>query len=356
MTQLVFCSICLTAYIFSVWAKKRDSMFAMLVCISILSVAAGLRAENVGADTALYVQSFKNYFPYGWFAEEKGFRLISNALMDIFNNVGWVLLAWAFIINAFIILRLWDYRKECNFSFMVLLYILILYIFTMNGMRQAAAIALVFYATRYLEQKKYFIFIVFLIVAMSIHVTSAIGIGYLFVYLWQNASNKSKKYMLIPLAVMIGITIWFLSVYESFHITHYFSMERFNVNITFFYRVFCLVAALVLQSEGISNIKIKEVYGDSTPVVKIRLLDKETIFYLCGLLLASFGMFFSTIGRIGLYYLPFEIVFFGKTAMVGKNRYPCKLLILVFAVYSFGLELIANGNGIFPYIINLPWK
>ncbi len=352
MGQMTFCAIILVALLCLCMADKKSSKLFLWIGIAILTLAAGLRNENVGVDTHAYIYSLNNNFPVSWQFTEAGFRALSNVLMAVFkHNATWVLVVYAFVTNALILIRLWDFRTKCSYSYMVFLYLTINYINTMNIMRQFVSIAIVFFATRFLEKRRYLIFIIFLIFATSIHSTALLGVVFLVVYFWENASPKQKRWLWIPIAIIIPVAVYYILNYESGHIANYFSQYTSNLNITYIYRVGAFLLAMMLQMIE-KQIVFKRNERKESMLIPVKWTDKETVFYIIGLGTSSFGMFFSFLSRLGMYYLMYEMVFWGRVVKEGKSRQITLALSLIYAIYVFGMELIYNGSKIFPYGIH----
>ena len=49
------------------------------------------------------------------------------------------------------------------------------------------------------ESKKYIVFIIFQLIASLIHTTALLGVAYLTIYFWRNATLKQKKIILMPI-------------------------------------------------------------------------------------------------------------------------------------------------------------
>ena len=204
---------------------------------------------------------------------------------------------------------------------------------------------------RFLEKKNYLIFILLVIFATSIHSTALLGVVFLFVYFWENASSKQKRWLWIPIAIIISVTVYYILNYESGHIANYFSQHTSNLNITYIYRVGAFILAMMLQMIG-KQIVFKRNEQKESIMIPLKWTDKETVFYIIGLGTSSFGMFFSFLSRLGMYYLMYEMVFWGRAVKEGKSKQITLALSLIYAVYVFGMELIYNGSKIFPYGIH----
>lgn len=352
MSQILFCFICIFAFMLMYLSDEKNNKKILLFAVIFLSLAAGLRADNVGVDTPGYIYSLNNDFPIPWKFEEEGFRFISRFLMNICNNTTCILFVYSLLTNLLILYRLWDFRTKCSFKFMSFMYLTIYYINTMNIIRQCIAIALIFWATRFLEKKKYLLFIIILIIASSIHKTALLGVFFFFVFFWKNATTIQRKYLLIPIIIIMPITVYFVLKAETGHISNYLSQNTANINITFVYRLGCFLIAMILQNIKYGFVIVKNKAKKNDYCIPIKWSDNDTIFYLFGLITSSLGMFYSYMSRIGLYYLMYEIVFWGKTIKNGKNKQVLFIFITIYALYVFLYELIVNGSKIFPYSIH----
>lgn len=266
--------------------------------------------------------------------------------MALFDNPTAVFLVIAVATNLLVMLRLWDYRDTASFAYMSFFYITVFYIGTMNTMRQYLAVAIVFFATRFLERKRYMPFAVSLLIAMTIHTTALMGVVYLFVFLWQNTAKKKRVYLGIAAAVLIPVSVIFVVGYEHGHIDNYFSNSVDNVNMTFIYRVVCFLIALLLIWITDGRGKTRTRCG----VPSLSCGDSPIpLFVFIGLLASSAGMMFEYLERLGYYFSLFEAVFWG--AAIQKNAWGWLYFLMptVYALYVFGYELAFNGSGIFPF-------
>jgi len=349
MGYVLFITICVGALILFKLADQKENRLLLVLGVIVLSLGAGLRKDNVGLDTYQYISAFRTDFSVMWLFKETGFREISRFLMKIFSgNTTCLLLTYAIATNSLIFYRLWDFRKDCSYSYMSFLYITLHYINTMNIMRQYIAIAIVFFATRFLERRGYIKFCGALLIAVLLHSSALLGILFLIVYYWKVAPNKQKKWMLFPLLIAIPIISIILIRTQSVQITNYFSQKRMDINITFLYRVIVFILILVLQYSRKEIVIFKGLKAERK---RIGFNKCESIFYIAGLAISALGMFFSFLSRLGLYYLMFELVFWGEVIKRGKSKQLAFLLVSTYAVYIFVCEFIFNGSGIFPYSI-----
>lgn len=350
MTQLLYIAMLAIAFGFAFYVQKSKKKRYIFVIIAIFTFIAGFRGISCGVDTPAYYEHIIKGFQNHWQFREEGFRFVSTLIMNVFNNPQLVFVLCAFVTNLLILFRLWDFKDDADYSFMILLYILLYYSNTMNIMRQYVAVALVFYGTRYLRKNK-FLFISFVLVAFFFHRSSLLALGFLVISFWVGFSKKQKLFYFFPLSlVMIGIVAYIAS-YLASDIASYSSQVVHNLNIPYFYLLIITIGVIILQKKRVHVI----MYGESASRFYLDFSKYlEIIYYvLIGLGLSGLSMFFSFVGRTGLYYSIFEIVFWGIACKRFKNYKLNKVLILIYAVYVFALVIFRNDYLLFPYSIYL---
>ena len=348
MDKQIFLFLLVASLLFCWRADKTNNKKMLLIPIIILSLLAGLRSDRIGTDTYGYVYSITHGFPYGYMFPELGFRYISNLIYNATQNYTHVLLFFALVTNLLILIRFWDFRDQCSYSYMSFFYIFAFYINTLNIMRQYVALALVFYASRYLEKKKYWIFLVFLFISVNIHSSSILGLLFIFIYVWDSLSKKQKILLILPLILIGALSVKYTIAFSMEQIINYSNQRNSNVNFTYFYKLIVFALMLYLNK---SHFYIK-IFRKKSESVPIKIRDKETEIYFGGLLLSALGMFFLFMSRIGLYYLMFEPVFWGRAVKTGKNRDVAFLLSLVYVLYTFYHLFVLDDCFIFPYSIH----
>ena len=366
MDKLFLVSAIIIAVFFAKIADKYQNKKYIYISILIFSLIAGLRATSVGIDTKAYYYSFNNNFPYTWQFKENGFRVVSNILLNIFGDPVFLMIIYALITNVLIVNRLWDFRKKYNFTFMIFLYGFVFFIETLNIMRQFIAISVIFYATKLLSKKKYVTFSIIVLIMTTIHKTSLLALLILVIYFWKNLSTKNKIMLGIPIFMIATVGVVFVLKYESDHILNYFGEDNriSNLNLTFIYRFVIFVFSYMLYRSKkiiVYGKKIKDKNKDKEENAELINTESELLgldlivwVYFIGLCLTSMGMFFFVMARLGYYYLIFELLYWGyMTNKNNKNRKLNMLMISIYAIYVFSLELLKNGSGIFPYMFYL---
>lgn len=348
-TYIVYILLLVFVILFSYQAQRTQKRKYLWLLIIALTLVAGCRAFTVGKDTESYIRIFK-YLEndmWDWAHGEIGFKLFSQAFLKIFNNYTLLLLFYAFVTNALIVLRLWDFRKISSFPWMAVCYYISFYFFTMNIMRHCFAISIVFYATKYIEQKKYLKYLCFIGIATLFHTSSLIGVGFIALDVFQwHFLNRKQKFFIGAALFMSPLIVYFILRTVSDY-SHYFSTtNEASVGGMILAKLALYILGLLLFY------KSKPGKAECDGIIES---EKYTIrcvklYYLLGLLLTSFGYFFLYMERIGLPFYLFECVYFGMLVKITKGKQIFRIVLTLLYMYLFITDLISNGQGVLPYI------
>jgi len=343
--------VIITTFLAKMGKRKNNKKLSIFLIILILTLYSGVRAESVGTDTLNYVthinlwQTIESYIRY---PTEPGLRIISILSSYISNNISTVLIIIALIINTLIILRLWSYRDKLSFTTSIFIYSASYYIMTFSGIRQWIAIAIVFYASKYILEKSFIKYIFLILLATLFHNTAIIAIGIPIIDIFSSKYKYHKKSLLISLIIfpLIIFSVLFLAEYNFQLISQY---SNYIENIT-------------LQSGSGITLWIRIIIGllikftinkDTFSSLDEYLFFKRTYnVYFVGLIIIIPGYYLANINRLALYYTIYELIIFG---IVSKNRKKGKLyfvfiLILAYTVLMFIIGLMSSGFGHMPYI------
>ena len=336
--QYIFCII--ATLFFSYIADKKENRFYVFMCAFILSLFCGFRGIGTGVDTINYY-NFMSYIRSTGisFGSDIGFSLISYLLMGYFDNPYYPLVIFAFVTNFLIVFRLWDFRKEASFPLMLLIYMSIHYPYTFNIVRQFLAIAIIFWATRYIERSEYFKYIVLNILASTIHSSALLGFTFLFITFGYN--TKKKKYKIV------GFGVAFLFLFASIYLfkdniikyEKYFTVVEGEIHAMTILKIMCLlIVAYSNQLFKNDRFSISK-YGEAIPMQK-----QIPIIYIGGLAFAALGMAFTFMNRIGFYFLMFEMPFWGQAVRAKMNRNVYRFFIILILGYILVATFISGES------------
>lgn len=322
--------VILIAFILSYFAQKYNNR-KILFCVFIwLSLCCGLRNEFIGNDTSNYITFFYDIKYFGvFYGSDIGFSILSYILMYMFNNPYILLLIYSLITNYFIIYRLWDFRNKASFSLMILIYSIIYYPYCFNIVRQFLAIALIFWATKYLEQKNYKKFMLINFIAVTFHTTAIIGlISLLIEEDFVKIINKYKKHFIIFLLIFSFLILIFFSS-NIYKYLSYFLLINFNLHSMIIFKLFCVL--MICFINYYQDKKIEPFYKNC--IVQLRN-NKIMLYYFIGLILSLSGMFYDYMNRIGFYFLMFEMPFWG--IVIKHHKYKkIYIMLIVFILFFY---------------------
>ena len=337
MIYLIFLVSAILAFI----AQKKNSRFFAGLLVIVLSLFVGLRSANVGVDTEMYYAIFQR-LQRGVFSPniEKEFLWFCYVLLKIMDTEH-LLLLFSFATNALIIARLWSLRDKESFLMMSLLYILFFYCETANIFRQYMAIAIVFYATAFLEKQKPIAFFALLMSAMVFHRSAMLGAAYYPLY-YLIRNNRLEKHLEIELAgaVVLAAAAMLILTYRGGRYLDIYSSGKLRIGLLYPAKFFLVCVYLFANIR-----KFKECKYDKE-FIFTRLISA---FYLLGIVLSSAGYYEDSLYRIGLYYIIYETVFIPHVCRKGINRYlfsASYLLLVSFVAYNFYL---AGWSGLANY-------
>lgn len=335
-------------------AQRFKKRIAVWMIILLLTLFAGLRADNVGVDTMNYTTNLSNGY---YRLYEIGFRLLSEPFA-INGQVSLYLLCVAAIINTLFILRLWELRDSLHFSFAVFLFIIMHFSATMNTMRQYIACAIIFWGTRFLFQRKAVPYIICVLTAMCFHKTSFIAMGLLAVYFvnWRHM-NGIQKLLSICLFLTLPVGLYYIYTtelidYVTIRSQYYFRNEAKQGWFIYF------EVAVMLLLPLLNRQKVKCTKSEQVSVTRVSWL-----FGFLGIVLSLIGYQIQFMGRIALYYSIFSLPLYSiawKTTHIAASRVHgrikttdlfTRLAILCVTVPPFILQLINNSYRILPYTL-----
>lgn len=330
-------------FLLALAAEKKNSFFFVICLIFLLGGFVGLRSRSVGIDTDVYYQILTNV-QMGVFSSnvEIGFLGVCWILLKVFS-VEQVILIFSLLTEMLIVCRLWSMRKQHSFSLMTFLFMITYYSETANIMRQYLAIALIFYGTSYLDQKRYFRFLILLIIATSFHYSSIIAILYIPLYAMFSdveriKRNKAFLVSLISLPVVVGVGGYVIlgkyGDYLSSSNSSFGWLQPLKLVLACF---FCLV------NYGIFNwYRIRKRYLSVNNGQYYLTIEREpntknfntiALCYIMGVGLTCLGYINSSLYRIGLLFQPFEFPFVASAFKYKHNSYFFKLVYIVLFLF-----------------------
>lgn len=341
--------------------KKRGFAIAIVV---VLSFVAGFRGYYVGRDTRNYIAIFSYLKNGGGYSgvvlatlnKDVGFGILCKVLLTICNSYSFPFLVFAIIIYGFTIGRFWELRDKISFSLATFAFYSFYFFETMNTVRQFCAVAIVFWASRYLQKRKYVPFMIAVLIATVLfHRTALLGILYLAIELfsWKDLNKKQKKLLstlIILGTVFSGYIISRVGLFTEAY-QHYFRSAEANIGLR-------VIALLILFFASFVLYQKQNVTEDNTTEQSDRYLVRNTrIYYLLSCALGSIGYFFEFMGRIGYIFAFYQFVYFGLLSRekYWQYRWILKAMMFIIIAYVLFTYIFAN-NGAWHHPYQFFWS
>lgn len=344
--------------VLSYLAEKSNNLLPVITLTSIFCFVAGFRNISVGRDTEEYVRILINAHNGILYRKDPGFSILCRILM-VFNNYSICFIFFSIIIYGFIVARLWELRKYASFCVSCVSFYSFYYFETLNIMRQFCAIAIIFWATRYIERKDYIKFIGCLTFAtLCFHKSAIIGCTFFIFELifWKSLSKWNKFFLTIGLlsgVVFGGALLPKLLVYTQQY-KHYFYVKKENIGLRVPALIIILLFSLLVLERKKTLFALLKIKKDSNFE---QLRSYTILYYIVGVGLSAIGYFYDVTQRIGYYFILYVFVYFGMLFKSSKQKYKMKTKIfqevMIIGVVSYvllGYLIKNNGSFHHPYI------
>lgn len=353
---LFFLIICITSiqyYFRFVINDFRESKINLkyqpwLVTLVLMTVILGLR-YRVGTDYMNYIHIFELYKsgakPIG---VEIGYELLNKIILFFGLNFWGVFFISSAITNYFVLKTF----HEKSYNFFLSVYILFgigFIFFQTNGIRQALAISLIFYGTKYLIDKNFKKYLLFCLLASLFHISALIMIP---VYWFSRI--KLKKFIVI-LILLIGLIFFVFPSnleYILSNILHYLTPTFYRNYLTeIFSNKGAINTGLFVIGEAFLSIIIYIVLPSNK-----KLTNQGKVYYnlylfsiLSKLLLGRFNVLNRFINYFTIYHTLFVPYFFSKIKSVKLTKFILFTSILIYYGMQMILGLKVNVHDIIPY-------
>ncbi len=341
-------------------SKTRYRIFLIMLII-ILTLFGGLRNDSVGTDTLYYKWAFTEINKGNYeLLYEPGFVFFSKVILIVSNaNYTFLFIIIEFLTVLFSIIRLWELRDEIDFVYSIFIYYCIFYLPSFNIMRQALAMALLFWGTRYLFKEQYLKFLIVLIISVSIHLAAIVCIAYMALYLIIQNQYETMKKNVILLLSLAGIVIPFTVVVlqmdrVQYYMRTYFAESKRNgkLGIPIIIIVVLSIELLNLFIES-GKKKLKECGTKSSKsIIETEVLNKFSKYaYIASLVVYTMLRHFDTANRISRYFLIFELIYYTNKYDIKVIQQIKRVFVVFFALYSLYVVLSRGQMDIMPYTL-----
>ncbi|MCI8568944.1 MAG: EpsG family protein [Bacilli bacterium] len=160
--------------------SKKLSIALSVICVLILSLFAGFRSLDVGIDISVYGERFFRYcrrfstiISYlSTLNMEKGYLVLNYLVYKLSNNLHVFLFVLQLISASIVYIIAYREKEKGSMWLIVLTYLLLWYNTTFNILRQSISVAILLYAYKFIEDKKYIKYAISVGIAFLFHKSS----------------------------------------------------------------------------------------------------------------------------------------------------------------------------------------
>lgn len=321
-------------------SRHKKQLFLWIFVGLLFTLFIGLR-DNVGADWPNYLDMFER-LSYGmtYFEalvhDDPAFWLLMVWMHDLDLGIYGVNLIGAVIFMTGLIIFL---RRQPNpWLGLTIAVSYAIVVVTMGYVRQGIALGMLFWAISALGDRKFFRFIILVVLAATFHKSAVLMVG---LGIFQQGKGKKIK-ILAVIFVAIGVYMAFLSGYEE-RFSNVYIEQQMQSSGAYIRIVMNLIPSLIFLR---FRKEWKAQYNDYSFWYMIAL----------GSIVSLFAVGFATtaVDRVALYFIPIQIAVFSRLPMLLQRRVPIKittsLVVLYFGLIFFGwLNFATNAYAWLPY-------
>lgn len=365
--------VCFALSVFFAYLAKKAQNRINFIVFSILSIAvttllAGLRDITIGIDTSNYYVNtwskaliLREYSLWEYLQlyivgsrgrVEVLFALLVGIVARITADYQVFLTLVHLIIVSCVYIGAFRMRKHAEPDFVMLLFYLLYYNYSLNISRQYIAMAIVFAAVADIERGKFFRYIVFTLIAFLFHNTGIIGLAPMLVYLILYPRNQMKNVTMLrkitACVIIVGAVFAFVP------------MVRVLINMGILSRKYLYY----LNSDQTSSYKLvfvflfTEIIGVAIFWRNFQKYDRIANFFLfCSIsfvLLYELATMIAYGKRVAAYFSLLNIVSLGileKCPRLAGNKIIVRTgIVVVLLIYWIYVFFLRNASETVPYI------
>lgn len=313
-------------------ARSKAERYICVVAFGVLVFLAAFRSENVGADTGGYINDYNNIvlLKYSDIIGKYASYWVFYSLMKIFNMMNLPL--WAFFgIVEFVyissIARLINrYSKDKLYS--IILFVVLLYSFSLAGMKQVFAMGLMLYSFIEFMDKRYIRAIALAVLAYFSHPVAMI---FLFAYLLYVIKEKSYFFLVI-FGIVLLFVIGSMTTMASFvsylgddHFETYLEKSEGYSSVVLIFYLLLLISALPFYKS----------YSKTTMSKGLARFELGCICVACSLQYLAF--FSPNLFRLAYLYTPFYLILLPNafSSQSGNASQIAKYIVLFGAIFFY---------------------
>lgn len=321
--------------------KTKKNVF-VIIGLAIPILISELRYD-VGTDFDTYVAMYDSIEGFSTSNVELLFLVISKMAMFL-GNIQYMFAIYSALTIIFVYKSLEYNKNKYSLSLTFFLYLFLHFAISLNIIRQALAVAIVFFSYRYLVEKNFNKFIFWILIASISHITALIFLPmYFIVPKDEEKLGKFQRIQVIAIIIIMFVVFNFNELLQ--YITNFSMFDKYIVYTNevsgqkkslilklLLLCVFLCFRKQLIAYEGKNNIYI--------------------IIFIIGVILEFTGLFSAFIKRIAMYFSISEIYLISCSPKIfkKKDRNIVLLAIIFYAITIFIIAFYIKGQSdIIPY-------
>ena len=335
--------------------NKNKLIYFLLsaVAIGLGAFLAGARAETIGTDIQTYgkyvfagAAETSNIFVFyaGNTQFEPLFLLLNYVVARFTSNPHWFYFFLQLLTLLFVYLGVTGLRDRIHPAIGMCTYYTLFYAFSLNGMRQAAAMAIIFWGFRFIERKQWKKYVIAVLLAAGFHYTAvAFVVFYPMYQIIAHSDNKRRTDAWLSLA-MVGLAVGFRIIVQILALfvpkySRYLAGNGFSMSLNpLILRLPFLLVMLILY----------RVYRK-----KEKSIDFWLVLLVGDMIFAQLRSIIPALYRISLFFGMIKIYAYPGLAIGFKKesrwRYYVVLVAGLFLIWFYQIVLQGNEE-VYPYV------
>lgn len=348
MYIIILITLILSMIFFDYIKKLNEKKIIIAIFFGGLAIISGIR-YNVGIDYMSYfnlfqinpyknnlLEAFPEYIYWG----------INSIIKEIGGEFYWVTLIMASITNYFVYKGIKIRKLELNYILLsILIFISGFWLSSFNIMRQCVSVAIFFYASIFIKEKRLIKYIIYIILATGFHKSSLLLIPLYFI----SSVNINIQTYILLIITAYGIVIGnfsqkilsYLANYLPGYQSYMYSKNIFTDDVNIF--AFGVLANIII-SLFILVFTEKKIDNNFK-------IEKNYYMYGCIINILSISTFMYD--RIGIYFRIFEILIIPLGISLVKNKKDKQIIALIiiscFVILYIKSTLGANPSTLITY-------
>ena len=333
----------------SVTQNSRPNRIFWILSMMVPLLLSALRWK-VGTDYTTYVDlyhSFANIDSLALFFQniidtEPSFIILNMLVKVVFNHYLFVFAFSALLILAFFYRSIEDYHEQSSVMLAVVVFLFLIFLTSLNIVRQMIAVAIVFYATRYVFTRNYKKAVIWLIVALSFHYSALIIVPFWLLRGEKRWQKNTRIILFIVLVFMVIGDLLFRSAFEQLPLMGLLAQNT-GQGATLSYGLLVLRLPIIIP---VIIFRERLIAHDERNYYWIILVIFEVAF-------SHFGYIFDVFNRVALYFAVSWVVLLPALVRCmptrrAQHRMGAYIVVVVVALWVYN-TVMHNYGDVLPY-------